>query len=55
MTRRAHGQGSDLTLIETVPLGEIDADRSDHYLPLSHLPEGLSRRWSLQDIPILTG
>ena len=25
----------DLTLIETMPLGEIDADRTDQYLPLS--------------------
>jgi len=26
--------GCDLTLIETMPLGEIDDDRSDHYIPL---------------------
>jgi len=27
-------QGHDLTLIETMPLGEIDEDRTDRYLPL---------------------
>lgn len=28
--------GCDLTLIETMPLGEIADDRSDHYIPLHH-------------------
>lgn len=27
-------QGCDLTLIETMPLGEVSDDRSDHYIPL---------------------
>lgn len=27
-------RGCDLTLIETMPLGEIEADRSHHYIPL---------------------
>ncbi|MCB1460383.1 MAG: radical SAM protein, partial [Nitratireductor sp.] len=31
----AHGRGYDLTLIETMPLGEISEDRTDQYLPLS--------------------
>ncbi len=34
MIRYAHGAGMDLTLIETMPLGEIDGDRTDQYLPL---------------------
>ena len=33
--RFAHGRGMDLTLIETMPMGEIDGDRTDQYLPLS--------------------
>ncbi|HEX2813769.1 MAG TPA: GTP 3',8-cyclase MoaA [Sphingopyxis sp.] len=28
--------GFDLTLIETMPLGEVAEDRSDHYIPLHH-------------------
>ena len=28
-------QGFDLCLIETMPLGDIDGDRTDQYLPLS--------------------
>ncbi len=33
----AHGRGMDLTLIETMPLGEISEDRTDQYLPLSQM------------------
>lgn len=35
MLRFAHGRGMDLTVIETMPMGEIDEDRTDRYLPLS--------------------
>jgi cyclic pyranopterin phosphate synthase len=35
MIEWCHGQGMDLTLIETMPLGEIEEDRTDQYLPLS--------------------
>ena len=38
LIRFAHGRGLDLTLIETMPLGDIDGDRTDQYLPLSHRP-----------------
>jgi cyclic pyranopterin phosphate synthase len=31
----AHGRGMDLTLIETMPLGDVDAERAEQYLPLS--------------------
>jgi cyclic pyranopterin phosphate synthase len=43
----AHGQGFDLTLIEVMPLGEVEEDRFDHYLPLSAVREGLERQWTL--------
>jgi len=43
----AHGQGFELTLIEVMPLGEVEEDRFDHYLPLSAVREGLEKRWSL--------
>jgi cyclic pyranopterin phosphate synthase len=35
LIRWAHGSGMDLTLIETMPLGEVGADRTDQYLPLA--------------------
>jgi len=48
-------QGFDMTLIETMPLGDIEGDRTDHYLPLSVLRTRLEQRWSLTDIPYKTG
>jgi cyclic pyranopterin phosphate synthase len=45
----AHGLGMDLTLIETMPLGAIEADRMDQYLPLSVVRERLSTNWTLDD------
>jgi cyclic pyranopterin phosphate synthase len=51
----AHGRGFDLTLIETMPMGEIDADRTDQYLPLSIVRARLMDRWTLEDIPFRTG
>jgi len=51
----AHGRGADLTLIETMPLGDIEGDRTDHYLPLSSVRQRLSERFTLEDIPHRTG
>jgi cyclic pyranopterin phosphate synthase len=51
----AHGRGWDLTLIETMPLGEIDGDRTDQYLPLSIVRARLMDRFTLEDIPYRTG
>lgn len=48
-------EGFDLTLIETMPLGEIEADRTDQYLPLSLVRARLERRWTLVDLPDRTG
>ena len=50
-----HGRGFDLTLIETMPLGDIDGDRTDQYLPLSIVRVRLMDRWTLEDIPFRTG
>jgi cyclic pyranopterin phosphate synthase len=55
LIRFAHGRGYDLTLIETMPMGEIDADRTDQYLPLSIVRARLMDRWTLDDINHRTG
>ncbi len=55
MIEWAHGEGLDFTLIETMPMGEIDEDRTDQYLPLRQVREQLSERWTLSDIPYKTG
>jgi molybdenum cofactor biosynthesis protein A, bacterial len=51
----AHGRGYDLTLIETMPLGDIDGDRTEQYLPLSIVRARLMDRFTLEDIPYRTG
>jgi cyclic pyranopterin phosphate synthase len=43
----AHGQGFDLTLIEVMPLGEVETDRFDHYLPLDAVRAALEARFTL--------
>ncbi|MEZ5848984.1 MAG: GTP 3',8-cyclase MoaA [Geminicoccaceae bacterium] len=48
-------EGFDLTLIETMPMGEIDEDRTDRYLPLSLVRARLEKSWTLRDIPWRTG
>jgi cyclic pyranopterin phosphate synthase len=55
LVRFAHGRGFDLTLIETMPMGDIDGDRTDQYLPLSIVRARLMDRWTLEDIPFRTG
>ncbi|HEX4894016.1 MAG TPA: GTP 3',8-cyclase MoaA, partial [Hyphomicrobiaceae bacterium] len=55
LIRFSHGRGYDLTLIETMPLGDIDGDRTDQYLPLSIVRARLLEQFSLEDIPYRTG
>ena len=43
MLRWCGERGFDLTLIETMPLGQIEEDRTQHYLPLSGVREALER------------
>ncbi len=51
----AHERDMDLTLIETMPLGDIDGDRTDQYLPLSEVRQKLQAKYSLTDLPDQTG
>ncbi len=55
LVRFAHGRGYDLTLIETMPLGDIDGDRTEQFLPLSIVRARLLDKFSLADIPYKTG
>jgi cyclic pyranopterin phosphate synthase len=55
LIRFAHGRGFDLTLIETMPLGDIDGDRTEQFLPLSIVRARLLERWTLEDIPYRSG
>jgi cyclic pyranopterin phosphate synthase len=48
-------QGFDLTLIEAMPMGEIDALRADQYLPLSMVRARLRQRFTLEESDYATG
>ena len=55
LIRWAHGLGMDLTLIETMPLGEVEADRTDQFLSLEEVRRELSSYWTLDDLALNTG
>jgi cyclic pyranopterin phosphate synthase len=55
MLEWAHERGMDLTLIETMPMGETGGDRVEQYLPLSLVRADLMRTYALQDIDYRTG
>jgi cyclic pyranopterin phosphate synthase len=52
MVRWCAAHGHDLTLIETMPLGEVEDDRTQHYLPLSDVKARIESEYRL--IPSLT-
>jgi len=47
MLRWCASEGHDLTLIETMPLGDVEEDRTQYYLPLTHVGERLGREFTL--------
>jgi cyclic pyranopterin phosphate synthase len=47
MARWCASEGHDLTLIETMPLGAVEDERTDHYLPLDAVKRGLEERLTL--------
>jgi cyclic pyranopterin phosphate synthase len=51
----AHGEGHDMTLIETMPLGDVDGDRTEQYLPLSLVRARLAERFTLDPSTERTG
>jgi GTP 3',8-cyclase len=53
--RWAHGRGLSLTLIETMPMGEVDVDRTDHYVPLDSVKTDLMARLTLTPLTKRTG
>ncbi|WP_154720768.1 GTP 3',8-cyclase MoaA [Ciceribacter sp. T2.26MG-112.2] len=55
LMRYAHANDMDLTLIETMPMGETGEDRTDQYLPLSLVRQRLEESFTLTDLPLSTG
>jgi cyclic pyranopterin phosphate synthase len=55
MVRWCGSEGFDLTLIETMPLGEVEEDRTEHYLPLNEVRARLERDFRLIPSLMRTG
>jgi cyclic pyranopterin phosphate synthase len=51
----AHANGHDITLIEVMPLGEVEGERVDHYLPLTVIRDRLEAMWTLEESDYRTG
>jgi cyclic pyranopterin phosphate synthase len=55
LIRWAHGRGCDMTLIETMPMGEVEVDRTDEFISLAEVRRDLESFWTLNDIALSTG
>lgn len=51
----AHAGGMDITLIETMPIGAVDEDRTDQFLSLQAVRQELQSFWTLHDSPERSG
>ena len=51
----AHGRGFDISLIEIMPMGEVDAKRTDQFLSLSTVRERLGEHYTLVETAERTG
>jgi len=51
----AHAGDMDITFIETMPLGEVDEDRTDQFLSLADVRRDMESYWTLTDLPERTG
>ena len=47
LIRWAHAREMDITLIETMPMGDVDADRTEQYLPLSLVKAELAKQFTM--------
>jgi cyclic pyranopterin phosphate synthase len=55
LIRFAHERGADITLIETMPMGEAETDRVEDFLPLDKVRADLARQFTMTDIDFRTG
>ncbi|MFZ2090311.1 MAG: GTP 3',8-cyclase MoaA, partial [Pseudolabrys sp.] len=50
-----HARGMDLTVIEVMPLGDVDESRINQYLPVSMVRARLAERYTLEETDYVTG
>jgi cyclic pyranopterin phosphate synthase len=55
IVRWAHKRDIDVTLIEAMPMGEIEADRFDQYTPLSDVQTNFRKLWTMSRDSFQTG
>ena len=55
LIRWAHGEGHDISLIETMPMGDVAPDRVDQYQSLTELLHGLKQNWTITQSSHKTG
>ena len=51
----AHERGMELTMIEVMPLGSVETERLDQYLPLDRVRARIAERFTLRDLADRTG
>ena len=51
----AHARGCDISFIEVMPLGEVEAERSTQHVALSEVRRRIEARWPLTDLAFRSG
>ena len=51
----AHARGAGLTIIEVMPMGSVETDRVDQFVPLTEVRRLFEQRWTLTDLARRTG
>lgn len=55
LLRFAHGRGMALTVIEVMPMGDIDVDRAAQFVPMAAIRERLCREFTLEPVAETSG
>ncbi len=55
LIRFAHQRGADMTLIETMPMGEAETNREEDFLSLTKVRGDLEKQFTLSDLDYRTG
>jgi cyclic pyranopterin phosphate synthase len=51
----AHARGAELTVIEVMPMGPVEAERIDQHVPMAQVRRRFEQRWTLTDLARRTG
>ena len=51
----AHARNCDISFIEVMPMGAVEAERIDQHVPLTEVRSAIEARWPLTDLAFSTG